>query len=157
GIVSDRSFAAFKTPVVDASGSPRLSHVPVAGGRRRSRRKNHSSHCDHVPPRVCCCPPLPPFDRRICPIAPSVHFYGGSTMRLTFRPVSGSSRRPAPRLRFEPLEDRSVPSAAFWSGFGGNAQHTAISSVASQSLDTIQWQSAVDLNPQYSGNDLLIH
>jgi hypothetical protein len=67
------------------------------------------------------------------------------------------SRRPAPLLRLEALEDRSVPAVTFWSGFGGNAQHTAVSTVASQSLDAIEWQSAVDLNPQYSGNDLLIH
>jgi len=66
-------------------------------------------------------------------------------------------RGPAVRLRCERLEERAVPSAAFWSGFGGNAQHTAVSPVASQSLGEIQWQSKVDLNPQYSGNDLLIH
>jgi hypothetical protein len=60
-------------------------------------------------------------------------------------------------LRFETLEERTVPSAAFWSGFAGNAQHTADSPVQSQSLDAIHWQSPVDLNPQYSGNELLIH
>jgi hypothetical protein len=81
--------------------------------------------------------------------------------RLVFLPPASARRQgrrgPAVRLRCEPLEERAVPSAAFWSGFGGNAQHTADSPVASQSLDTIQWQSKVDLNPQYSGNDLLIH
>lgn len=66
-------------------------------------------------------------------------------------------RQPTSRLRVEPLEDRAVPSVSFWSGFGGNAQHTAVSPVGSQSLDAIQWQSKVDLNPQYSGDDLLIH
>jgi hypothetical protein len=66
-------------------------------------------------------------------------------------------RRPTVRLHLRTLEERSVPSAAFWSGFGGNAQHTAVSPVQSQSLDTIQWQSKVDLNPQYTGEDLLIH
>jgi hypothetical protein len=67
-------------------------------------------------------------------------------------------RRPAARLRLEPLEERTLlSSTAFWSGFGGNAQHTADSPVQSQSLDAIRWQSPVDLNPQYSGNDLLIH
>ncbi|MFL5241324.1 MAG: fibronectin type III domain-containing protein [Gemmataceae bacterium] len=44
-----------------------------------------------------------------------------------------------------------------WSSYAGNAQHTATSTTASQSLDAIHWQTAVDLNPQYSGNDLLIH
>jgi hypothetical protein len=76
------------------------------------------------------------------------------------RPVS--SRRPGRRLlsarpRLELLEERALPSATFWSGFAGNAQHTADSPVQSQSLDAIRWQSPVDLSPQYSGNDLLIH
>ncbi len=46
---------------------------------------------------------------------------------------------------------------SIWSGYAGNAQHTALSGVASQSLDKIIWQTSVDLNPQFSGNDLLIH
>jgi hypothetical protein len=44
-----------------------------------------------------------------------------------------------------------------WSGFGGDAQHTAQSSIGSQALQSIKWQTPVDLNPQYSGGDLLIH
>jgi len=44
-----------------------------------------------------------------------------------------------------------------WNDYAGNAQHTALSTVASQSLGQIIWQTSVDLNPQYSGNDLLIH
>lgn len=47
--------------------------------------------------------------------------------------------------------------AQTWGNYGGNAQHTAISTVASQSLNTIRWQTPVDLHPQFSGNDLLIH
>lgn len=47
---------------------------------------------------------------------------------------------------------------AAWSNYAGDAQHTAVSGAASQSLQTIHWQTAVDLNPQYSGNGaLLIH
>ncbi len=46
---------------------------------------------------------------------------------------------------------------ALWGNYGGNPQHTAVSSVRSQPLQTIVWQAPVDLNPQYSGNDLLIH
>jgi hypothetical protein len=62
-----------------------------------------------------------------------------------------------PRLFLERLEERSVPSTTPWTSYAGNPQHTATSTVASQSLDLIHWQTPVDLNPQYSGNDLLIH
>ena len=44
-----------------------------------------------------------------------------------------------------------------WSGFAGDAQHTAQSSIGSQPLQSIRWQTQVDLDPQYSGGDLLIH
>lgn len=46
---------------------------------------------------------------------------------------------------------------AAWSGYAGNAQHTALAPATSQPLEAIRWQTPVDLNPQYSGNDLLIH
>jgi hypothetical protein len=78
----------------------------------------------------------------------------------SLRPVSSrrpGRRQPAARPRLELLEERALPSAAFWSGFAGNAQHTADSPVQTQSLDTIHWQTAVDLNPQFNGNDLDIH
>src|SRR3984957_19292648 len=44
-----------------------------------------------------------------------------------------------------------------WTGFANNPQHTADSSVASDSLQTIRWQTPVDLSPQYYGDDLYIH
>ncbi len=44
-----------------------------------------------------------------------------------------------------------------WSGYAGGPQHQATSSVASQPLNAIRWQTPVDLNPQYSGSNLLIH
>ncbi len=47
--------------------------------------------------------------------------------------------------------------APTWQGYGGDPQHTALSAVPSASLSRIAWQTPVDLNPQYSGNDLLIH
>src|SRR5262245_3063121 len=69
-------------------------------------------------------------------------------------------RRPSPSLSFHPLlerlEDRTVPSD-FWGSFAGSAQHTGVAPVASQSLNQVLWQTPVDLNPQYSGGDLLIH
>ena len=63
-------------------------------------------------------------------------------------------RRPA--LRVEPLEDRLLLDIG-WSGYAHDPQHTAISTVASQSLDVVGWQTPVDLNPQYYGGDLYIH
>jgi hypothetical protein len=44
-----------------------------------------------------------------------------------------------------------------WNTFARDAQHTALSTTASQPLNQIHWQTPVDLQPQYSGNDLLIH
>src|SRR5262249_50029101 len=48
-------------------------------------------------------------------------------------------------------------SAAFWSGLGGNAQHTADSPTPAQPLEGVSWQTPVDLNPQYFNNELFIH
>jgi hypothetical protein len=58
-----------------------------------------------------------------------------------------------------------VPSGGFvaqvqgpsWSSYAHDAQHTAISEVPSQPLAGVRWQTPVDLNPQYSGDELLIH
>lgn len=45
-----------------------------------------------------------------------------------------------------------------WTGFAGNAQHTALSGVASQTLARIVWSTPVDLAPQYTANGaLLVH
>ena len=44
-----------------------------------------------------------------------------------------------------------------WSGHGHDPQHTAVSQVTSQPLQQIRWQASMDLQPQYSGELLLIH
>jgi hypothetical protein len=44
-----------------------------------------------------------------------------------------------------------------WSGYGHDSQHSTISAVASQPLNRILWQTPVDLNPQFSNGELLIH
>src|SRR5947209_4885846 len=61
------------------------------------------------------------------------------------------------RLALEPLEDRRTPTAALWQGYARDPQHSALSAAAAQPLNAIRWQTPVDLQPQYSGNDLLIH
>ena len=45
----------------------------------------------------------------------------------------------------------------WWSGYARNAEHTAYTPGPSQLPQLIRWQTAIDLNPQYSGDDLLIH
>lgn len=53
----------------------------------------------------------------------------------------------------------AVARAGDWDGYAGGSTHEAVSSVASQSLQTIHWQTPIDLDPQFSpGNgDLFIH
>jgi VCBS repeat-containing protein len=73
--------------------------------------------------------------------------------------IARRHRRPRSRTAIgtpEILEPRSLLNGA-WGGLAENAQHTALSPVAAQPLDTIHWQTPVDLNPQYSGSDLFIH
>ena len=50
-----------------------------------------------------------------------------------------------------------APARAQWASYGRNAQHTALAAGPSQLPLAIRWQTPVDLNPQYSGNELLIH
>jgi hypothetical protein len=60
--------------------------------------------------------------------------------------------------RLEDLETKTLLSVAGWQGYAQNAQHTALSPVAADSLQSISWQTPVDLDPQYTGGgDLLIH
>ena len=61
-------------------------------------------------------------------------------------------------LEIETLEAREVPTGLpVWGGYAHDPQHTGISTIASQALQTIRWSTPVDLAPQYSGSDLLIH
>ncbi|MFO0812075.1 MAG: hypothetical protein U0796_02585 [Gemmatales bacterium] len=47
--------------------------------------------------------------------------------------------------------------APTWGNYNGNAQHTGLSTVPLVEMNQIKWSTPVDLNPQYSGNNLLIH
>jgi hypothetical protein len=44
-----------------------------------------------------------------------------------------------------------------WSDLGHDSQHSAISRFTANTLNRIKWQTPVDLDPQYSGDDLYIH
>ena len=44
-----------------------------------------------------------------------------------------------------------------WPGHARDSQHTALSRVPSQVPETIRWSIPVDLEPQYSGGELLTH
>src|SRR5262249_17442046 len=66
-------------------------------------------------------------------------------------PMKKLRRTPAFKLQVEWLETRELPSTApVWTGFARDAQHSALSTVASQSLDAIRWSTPVDTNKQYS-------
>jgi hypothetical protein len=46
---------------------------------------------------------------------------------------------------------------AAWGEYGGDPQHSAAAPAAAAALNAVRWQTPVDLAPQLSGNDLLIH
>jgi hypothetical protein len=58
-----------------------------------------------------------------------------------------------------PPTDPGPPvSGPAWPSFGRNAQHSAISAIATQPLSRIVWDTPVDMAPQYSGQGyLLVH
>jgi hypothetical protein len=47
--------------------------------------------------------------------------------------------------------------AATWQGHAGNAQHTAVAPAPAQNLKRIAWTTPIDLKPQLTGGELLIH
>jgi hypothetical protein len=58
-------------------------------------------------------------------------------------------------LTVVPLGAQAPPPV--WAGYGHDAQHTAVSGVASRPLNQIRWQTPVDLMPVITGNDIYIH
>jgi hypothetical protein len=57
------------------------------------------------------------------------------------------TRRPRFRPTLERLEDRAVPTTAVWTNFAANPQHTGVSPYGAGNIDTIVWQTPIDLNP----------
>jgi Calx-beta domain len=62
---------------------------------------------------------------------------------MSFLNSRAQRRRQSYRPRFDVLEERAVPAVT---QFGGDAQHSGISAVASQSVDAIHWQTFEDAN-----------
>ncbi|HTP74013.1 MAG TPA: hypothetical protein VML58_17515 [Burkholderiaceae bacterium] len=74
--------------------------------------------------------------------------------------VAGCGGEPSPPNPGLPLLPRPpvVPvDGPPWSGFAGNAQHTALGQVATQQMRGFYWYAPVDMNPQYSSGSLLTH
>ncbi len=67
--------------------------------------------------------------------------------------VAGCGGDPSPPDPGLPLLPRPpvVPvDGPAWSGFGGNAQHSALGQIATQQLRGFYWYTPVDLAPQYA-------
>lgn len=58
---------------------------------------------------------------------------------------------------FQEIDGLSTQKSDGWQGHSHDAQHTGVSSVQSQYLHRIHWQAPVDLHPQFTSGDLLIH
>lgn len=63
---------------------------------------------------------------------------------------------PTPTPTPVPTPTPSPSAAPFWSGYGQNAQHTALSPIASQDLARIAWTSPIDLAPAYTASGALL-
>jgi hypothetical protein len=85
----------------------------------------------------------------------------GNTPAPTPSPTPNPTSIPTPTPTPPPTPVPTPPPANLspvWPGFGGNAQHSAQSKIASQSISRILWQAPVDLMPPLrAGGDLLIH
>jgi hypothetical protein len=68
----------------------------------------------------------------------------------------GGTPAPSPAPTPTPPPTPTPVSGPAWVSYGGNAQHTAVSAIASQDLGRIAWSHAVDLAPQYTGSGALL-
>lgn len=58
-------------------------------------------------------------------------------------------------LAAAPVRAQSI--AVPWTVLGHDPQHSAISRFTANTMNRIEWQAPVDLDPQYNGSDLLVH
>jgi len=68
----------------------------------------------------------------------------------------GGSPAPAPSPTPTPTPTPTPVSGPAWFSYGHDAQHTAVSAIASHDLVRIAWSSAVDLAPQYTQSGALL-
>ena len=68
----------------------------------------------------------------------------------------GGGGAPTPAPTPTPTPPPPAVSGPAWSGYGRDAQHTAVSAIASQDLTLIKWTTPVDLAPQYTQNGALL-
>ena len=76
-------------------------------------------------------------------------------MRLSFPRTKAAFRIASLLCAAAHCEAQSI--AVPWGGYGHDSQHSGISAVGAQPMNRIIWQAPVDLQPQYSGTELLIH
>jgi len=86
----------------------------------------------------------------ILAIAYSQSFAGTQVLYLAARSNTATSNWQASGLL-------TLTNATAWLSYARDAQHTALSTNQSQPLKRIHWQTPVDLQPQFSGGELLIH
>jgi len=80
--------------------------------------------------------------------------YTGNLMKPFSRRCASTSRI---LLAMAVLSGLSAPGyAQSWRNYGRNPQHTALAPAA-QRLEKILWSTPVDLQPQYTGDDLYVH
>lgn len=80
---------------------------------------------------------------------------GGSTV-VTPPPVTTPTGTTTTTTTTTPSTRPAVVSGPAWLGYGGNAQHTSVSQIASQPLSFIAWKTPVDLAPQYTAQGYLL-
>lgn len=68
----------------------------------------------------------------------------------------GGSPAPSPTPTPTPTATPTPVSGPAWFGYGRNAQHTAVSAIATQDLGRIAWTTPMDLAPQYTASGALL-
>ena len=81
----------------------------------------------------------------------------GSFSISVTNPTPGGGASNAVSFLVQPGIGTGGATSVGWSGVGRDNHHTALSPVASQPLGHIRWNTPVDLDPQFTESELLIH